>query len=311
MSAVSSSAGMRGENKEGQTAPEDSPSTSEEEKPIADKDESANVMPLEAESAESAGSYPSADEISAALEEEKGTVYWLAPAPAIPDVCQTLNAETFNTETLWNTILDRVFENADMTEEEMPEEYQNHRYVFSWNDQTWNVEISGASISLRSDASIGEDIQDSILDTLTELTGMSVSFETGEADHYAFTCNGLMLDEYGYSPGGDEWIVESKVSLDDNSISIMNPVVLQGDGENIGTESFVDMDSVREIYEAYWMASGLSTVSVVTGVELVYYFRDGQLLPAWRLTGQFYHSENGHDFCALLDAVTGEIVRDT
>ncbi len=54
-------------------------------------------------------SYPSAEEISAALTDEKGTVYWLAPDPAVPDVCQTLNAEAVNVQALWDAIHDRVF----------------------------------------------------------------------------------------------------------------------------------------------------------------------------------------------------------
>ena len=164
---------------------------------------------------------------------------------------------------------------------------------------------------MRCDAGLDEDVRDCILKVLTEQTGMGVSFETREVDHYAFTCNGLTLDEGGYSLSAEERIPETIVWLGDDRIYICYPIVIQGDGETIETASFVNMDSVRQIYEAYWMASGLTAVPVITGVELTYYFRDGQLLPAWRLTGQIYFSENGHDFAALFDAVTGEIIRDT
>lgn len=310
MSAVSSNPGIGDENKGGQSAPVDSPAMLEadKEKPVAEKDKLGNEAPLEVESVDS---YPSADEISAALEDEKGTIYWLAPTLTVPDVCLTLNAETVNLQALWDTIHERVFENANLTVKEMPDGSSYTNYQFNWKNQSWELEIGDISIGLRCDAGLDENVRDSTLNVLTEQTGMGVSFVTGDPDHYAFTCNGLTLDEGGYSLSAEEWIPETTVSLDGDSISICYPLMIQGDGETIRTESFIDMDSVREIYKAYWTASGLSAVPVITGVELVYYFRDGQLLPAWRLTGQIYFSANGHDFAALLDAVTGEIIRDT
>lgn len=287
---------------------------SDREELVSEKNESEHPSIQEAENRqpEPIDGYPSNAEIVAALESEKANSYWLAPNPTVPDVYKTLNAETDNMEILWDTILDRVFENTNMTEEAMPDEYRNQRYQFSWNNQSWNVEISEYSIGLRSDASIDEDIRDSILDILTERTGMGVSFETGEINHYAFTYNGFTLDEYGYSPGGDEWMPESVVSLDDDRIFICNPIVIQGDCESFGAETLLTVDTARTIYDAYRMSSGITPVSVITDVELVYYFRDGQLLPAWRLAGQiFFSGPNGHDMAALLDAVSGEIIRSS
>lgn len=251
MSGVSSSAGIWDENKKGHPAPVDSPTVLEadKEKPVAEKDELVNKAPLEAESA---GSYPSADEISAALEDEKGTIYWLAPTPVVPDVCLTLNAETVHLQALWDTIHERVFENTNLTVKEMPDGYSYTNYQFNWKNQSWELEIGDISIGLRCDAGLDEDVRDSTLKVLTEQTGMGVSFETGDPNHYAFTCNGLTLDEGGYSLSAEEWIPETIVSLDSDRISIGYPLMIQGDGETIRTESFIDMDSVREIYKAYW-----------------------------------------------------------
>ena len=314
--SVPPNTGIQSENKEGQNVSEDISSmlASDREELVSEKNESEHPSIQEAENRqpEPIDGYPSNAEIVAALESEKANSYWLAPNPTVPDVYKTLNAETDNMEILWDTILDRVFENTNMTEEAMPDEYRNQRYQFSWNNQSWNVEISEYSIGLRSDASIDEDIRDSILDILTERTGMGVSFETGEINHYAFTYNGFTLDEYGYSPGGDEWMPESVVSLDDDRIFICNPIVIQGDCERFGAETLLSVDTARTIYDAYRMSSGITAVSVISDVELVYYFRDGQLLPAWRLAGQiFFSGPNGHDMAALLDAVSGEIIRSS
>lgn len=313
LSGFPSSAGKQGASKEGKTASEDSSSspTAEKEKSVAEKDKLWSEVPQEAENTRSECNYPSVAEISTMLEDGEGNVYWLAPNPTVPDVCQTLNAETANTEALWDTIIDRVFENTSMIEEARPDKYSYRCYQFNWNNQSWDVQIGKFSIELRSDASIDGDIQDSILNILTEWTKMSLSFETGKIEHYVFTYNGLTLDEYGYSPGGDEWISDSIVSLSDDRIFICNPIVIRGDCETIETGTFLTMDSAHAIYEAYRMASGVPSVSAITGVELVYYFRDGQLLPAWRLTGQIYMSPNGFDLNALLDAVTGEIIRSS
>ncbi|MCI8844021.1 MAG: hypothetical protein HFF08_07930 [Oscillospiraceae bacterium] len=310
--------GIQGEESGGEDRNrEDSPAMPavDKERAVTEKTESRNEVSLEADAektqSEHMDGYPSAAEISAALADKKGLVYWLAPDPAVPNVCSTLNAETANTEKLWDAIHDRVFENANLTVQEMPEEYPYRCYQFNWNDQSWDLTIGSISIELRSDASLDEDTQESILDILTEWTGMGISFKTGEINHYAFTYNDLVLDEYGYSLGGDEWIPDSIISLGDNRISICNPVVIQSDCETIGTETLLTMDSARAICEAYYRAaaSGVPSVSIITDVELVYYFADDQLLPAWRLTGQQYMTPNGHELSMLLDAVSGEIIR--
>lgn len=313
--AAQSSSGIQRENKE-ETSLKDCSSmmTVDIEKSASEKNESENEALLETENiqSENMNGYPSVAEISAAQAEGKGTVYWLASAPTVPEVCKALKAKTADMDTLWDTILDRVFENASMTEKEMPTLYPYHQYVFNWNGRSWSVEIGDVSISLHSDADIDEDILDSILDILSELTGMGVSYETGEINHYAFTYDGLLLDEYGYSPGGDAWVSDSIVSLSDKGIFICNPVVIQNDCETIETQMLLSMDSARTIYETYWIASRRSTVPVITNVELVYYFTDGQLLPAWRLSGQGYDfQQDCYDIVALLDAVSGEIIRST
>jgi len=311
--------GIQGEESGGEDRNrEDSPAMPavDKERAVTEKTESRNEVSLEADAektqSEHMDGYPSAAEISAALADKKGLVYWLAPDQEVPNECSTLNAETANTEKLWDAIHDRVFENANLTVQEMPEEYPYRCYQFNWNDQSWDLTIGSISIELRSDASLDEDTQESILDILTEWTGMGVSFETGEINHYAFTYNGFTLDEYGYSPGGDEWMPESVVSLDDDRIFICNPIVIQGDCESFGAETLLTVDTARTIYDAYRMSSGMAPVSVITDAELVYYFRDGQLLPAWRLAGQiFFSGPNGHEMAALLDAVSGEIIRSS
>ena len=172
--SVPPNTGIQSENKEGQNVSEDISSmlASDREELVSEKNESEHPSIQEAENRqpEPIDGYPSNAEIVAALESEKANSYWLAPNPTVPDVYKTLNAETDNMEILWDTILDRVFENTNMTEEAMPDEYRNQRYQFSWNNQSWNVEISEYSIGLRSDASIDEDIRDSILDILTDLS---------------------------------------------------------------------------------------------------------------------------------------------
>lgn len=324
-SAAQSNAEIQKGNKESQIDSEDVSPMEEvdQEKTAPEKNKSGDAEPQEVQNTQPEGMdhYPSMAEISAALEDGKGIVYWLAPDPTVPDVCKTLNVETVNMEMLWNTILDRVFENASMIEEESPEAYR--RYRFDWNDLLWRLELADISFELHCDVGIdGEildpvpdidgEIQDSILDILTKWTGMGLSFKNGEINHYAFTYNGLELDEYGYSPGGDEWVSDSIVSLGDGRIYIGNPVVIQGDRESISKESLLTMDSARAICEAYYRAaaSGVPSVSIITNVELVYYFADNQLLPAWRLNGQQYITLDGYEqLSMLLDAVSGEIIR--
>lgn len=259
--------------------------------------------------------YPTTEEILSILDNGEGKVFWLADDPDIPNACIIPDAESADAEDVWDDIFDAVFVSADITGESNNE---GRQIMFDWNSQSWTAEISAKSITLSADSAIENGVLDDLVKAISGYTNMSAaevdaSESDGEKSRYIFAYGGIALDEYGYSTESDVWISESKISvLTDGGILISNPVIVKDSSETIDSDTLVTMDAVKQICETYYtqMAEGVPSVCVITNVELVYYYADGQLLPAWRLTGTQYMSKNGHDLSVLIDAQTGKMIRD-
>lgn len=242
---------------------------------------------LEVSTDEETVEWPTAEEIRATIDAEQVEVYWLADVMPMPEQITCYSIAALDLEAFWDTL---------------GEEIQN---ATGWVE-SGTLSISGGS----------EQIQ-TILDALSDATGtafteISVADDDTTIQHrYAQTVNGVILDTEGYTPGGGvEVIPGTKVDVyKDGRVSIQNPQLLEEQSQTLSKEDLMRPEDARALCTSYYQSYGLPCVTVVTGLELVYYDAGGELLPAWRFDTTWYPSENGHITSQMVDGQTGEYLR--
>lgn len=240
-------------------------------------------IPVENETIE----WPTAEEISATIAAEQVEVYWLADAVQAPEQMTCYSAAALDMEAFWETL-----------NEKMPR-------------ATGRVESGTLSIFN------GAEQIETILEELNNATG-TIFVETSATEEnttiqriYAQTIDGIVLDTEGYTPGGGAEVVPGiRVDVyEDGRIFIQNPMCVGMKTQTLSKADLMDREEVQMLCRSYYESYGLPCVTVVTGLELVYYNADGVLRPAWSLEQTWYPSAKGHITSQMLDGQTGEYLR--
>ncbi len=240
-------------------------------------------IPVENEAIE----WPTAEEISATIAAEQVEVYWLADAVQAPEQMTCYSAAALDMEAFWETL-----------NEKMPR-------------ATGRVESGTLSIFN------GAEQIETILEELNNATG-TIFVETSATEEnttiqriYAQTIDGIVLDTEGYTPGGGAEVVPGiRVDVyEDGLIFIQNPMCVGMKTQTLSKADLMDREEVQMLCRSYYESYGLPCVTVVTGLELVYYNADGVLRPAWSLEQTWYPSAKGHITSQMLDGQTGEYLR--
>lgn len=240
-------------------------------------------IPVENEAIE----WPTAEEISATIAAEQVEVYWLADAVQAPEQMTCYSAAALDMEAFWETL-----------NEKMPR-------------ATGRVESGTLSIFN------GAEQIETILEELNNATG-TIFVETSATEEnttiqriYAQTIDGIALDTEGYTPGGGAEVVPGiRVDVyEDGRIFIQNPMCVGMKTQTLSKADLMDREEVQMLCRSYYESYGLPCVTVVTGLELVYYNADGVLRPAWSLEQTWYPSAKGHITSQMLDGQTGEYLR--
>lgn len=240
-------------------------------------------IPVENEAIE----WPTAEEISATIAAEQVEVYWLADAVQAPEQMTCYSAAALDMEAFWETL-----------NEKMPR-------------ATGRVESGTLSIFN------GAEQIETILEELNNATG-TIFVETSATEEnttiqriYAQTIDGIVLDTEGYTPGGGAEVVPGiRVDVyEDGRIFIQNPMCVGMKTQTLSKADLMDREEVQMLCRSYYESYGLPCVTVVTGLELVYYNADGVLRPAWSLEQTWYPSAKGHITSQMLDGQTGEYLR--
>ena len=163
----------------------------------------------------------------------------------------------------------------------------------------------------------GAEQIETILEELNNATG-TIFVETSATEEnttiqriYAQTIDGIVLDTEGYTPGGGAEVVPGiRVDVyEDGRIFIQNPMCVGMKTQTLSKADLMDREEVQMLCRSYYESYGLPCVTVVTGLELVYYNADGVLRPAWSLEQTWYPSAKGHITSQMLDGQTGEYLR--
>ncbi len=240
-------------------------------------------IPVENETIE----WPTAEEISATIAAEQVEVYWLADAIQVPEQMNCYTVDALDMELFWDTLKEKL---------------QNDEGA-----------IESGTLSIFNGA---EQIE-TILEELSNATGAafvetSVTEENTTIQRiYAQTIDGIVLDTEGYTPGGGAEVVPGiRVDVyEDGRIFIQNPMCVGMKTQTLSKADLMDREEVQMLCRSYYESYGLPCVTVVTGLELVYYNADGVLRPAWSLEQTWYPSAKGHITSQMLDGQTGEYLR--
>ena len=240
-------------------------------------------IPVEIETIE----WPTAEEIRTTIAAEQAEVYWLADAIQVPEQMNCYTVDALDMELFWDTLKEKL---------------QNDEGA-----------IESGTLSIFNGA---EQIE-TILEELSNATGAafvetSVTEENTTIQRiYAQTIDGIVLDTEGYTPGGGAEVVPGiRVDVyEDGRIFIQNPMCVGMKTQTLSKADLMDREEVQMLCRSYYESYGLPCVTVVTGLELVYYNADGVLRPAWSLEQTWYPSAKGHITSQMLDGQTGEYLR--
>ncbi len=240
-------------------------------------------IPVENETIE----WPTAEEIRTTIAAEQAEVYWLADAIQVPEQMNCYTVDALDMELFWDTLKEKL---------------QNDEGA-----------IESGTLSIFNGA---EQIE-TILEELSNATGAafvetSVTEENTTIQRiYAQTIDGIVLDTEGYTPGGGAEVVPGiRVDVyEDGRIFIRNPMCVGMKTQTLSKADLMDREEVQMLCRSYYESYGLPCVTVVTGLELVYYNADGVLRPAWSLEQTWYPSAKGHITSQMLDGQTGEYLR--
>lgn len=261
--------------------------TDEDIRPYAGTTETVQEDSLKIPIEDEAIEWPTAEEISATIAAEQVEVYWLADAVQAPEQMTCYSATALDMEAFWETL-----------NEKMPR-------------ATGRVESGTLSIFN------GAEQIETILEELNNATG-TIFVETSATEEnttiqriYAQTIDGIVLDTEGYTPGGGAEVVPGiRVDVyEDGRIFIQNPMCVGMKTQTLSKADLMDREEVQMLCRSYYESYGLPCVTVVTGLELVYYNADGVLRPAWSLEQTWYPSAKGHITSQMLDGQTGEYLR--
>lgn len=240
-------------------------------------------IPVENETIE----WPTAEEIRTTIAAEQAEVYWLADAIQVPEQMNCYTVDALDMELFWDTLKEKL---------------QNDEGA-----------IESGTLSIFNGA---EQIE-TILEELNNATG-TIFVETSATEEnttiqriYAQTIDGIVLDTEGYTPGGGAEVVPGiRVDVyEDGRIFIQNPMCVGMKTQTLSKADLMDREEVQMLCRSYYESYGLPCVTVVTGLELVYYNADGVLRPAWSLEQTWYPSAKGHITSQMLDGQTGEYLR--
>lgn len=261
--------------------------TDEDIRPYTETTETVQEDSLKIPVGNEAIEWPTAEEISATIAAEQVEVYWLADAVQAPEQMTCYSAAALDMEAFWETL-----------NEKMPR-------------ATGRVESGTLSIFN------GAEQIETILEELNNATG-TIFVETSATEEnttiqriYAQTIDGIVLDTEGYTPGGGAEVVPGiRVDVyEDGRIFIQNPMCVGMKTQTLSKADLMDREEVQMLCRSYYESYGLPCVTVVTGLELVYYNADGVLRPAWSLEQTWYPSAKGHITSQMLDGQTGEYLR--
>ena len=239
-------------------------------------------IPVENEAIE----WPTAEEISATSAAEQVEVYWLADAVQAPEQMTCYSATALDMEAFWETLNEKMPRATGRVENGTLEIFNGAEQI-----QTILEELSNATGAAFVETSVTEE-------------------NTTIQCRYAQAVDGVVLDTEGYMPGGAEVIPGTRVDVYENGrVSIQNPLCVGQKTRTLRKADLMDTEEVQALCRIYYESYGLSCVTVVTGLGLVYYSADGELRPAWNLEETWYPSENGHITSQMLDGQTGEYLR--
>lgn len=261
--------------------------TDEDIRPYAGTTETVQEDSLKIPIEDEAIEWPTAEEISATIAAEQVEVYWLADAVQVPEQMTCYSADVLDMELFWDTLKEKL---------------QNDEGAI----ESGTLEIFN-----------GAEQIETVLEELNNATG-TIFVETSATEEnttiqriYAQTIDGIVLDTEGYTPGGGAEVVPGiRVDVyEDGRISIQNPLCVGMKTQTLSKADLMDREEVQMLCRSYYESYGLPCVTVVTGFELVYYYADGVLRPAWSLEQTWYPSAKGHITSQMLDGQTGEYLR--
>ncbi len=242
---------------------------------------------------ETTDAYPSTEEIMSRVNAGESKLYWCAETPAYSGIMEIPPVEIPDTEDFTEQLsemLGRTYRTADSSEH---------------------------IIRLVPDGT--EVDEESLLSTLSRLTGTEyakIEPEEIYTTQYVPEFNGYPVDDEGFSYGGNragDIVPGSYVGVSENGeISIFNPLIVNAAARTVDTKELVTPETVETICRAYYENQIGPFVIIIKDIALEYYYSDLEesLLPAWRCEMNFYVTENGHDDSVLLDAQTGELLRE-
>lgn len=256
--------------------------------PVADAEPAADTTAADTVSAAETAVvvWPDAEKIRATIAAEDAEVYWLAEGVSAPEHVTCYSVSELDLAAFWDELSQKL--------------------------PTAAGQITSGTLSVSGGA---EQIQ-TILDALQEATGTAFT-EVSLADDdaacqccYAQTIDGLHLDTEGYVADKTSVIPGSLVAVyEDGRVSVQTPLCPGQTFRTLERTELISPEEAQTLCTFYYQSYGLPCVTVVTGLELVYYHVDGELRPAWRFDETWYPSENGHLKSQMIDAQTGEYLR--
>ena len=231
--------------------------------------------------------WPTEEEIRSTIAAEQAEVYWMADVMPIPDQVICYSAAALDIDAFWNKLNENMQNTRGQVENDV-------LYIFDGADQI---------------QTILEALSDATGATFTEVSVMED--DTTIQHCYAQTIDGINLDTEGYMPGGGvEVIPGTRVNVyEDGRVSVQNPLILSQQTQTLQKEELMAPEDAPTLCSTYYQTYGLPCVTVVTGMDLVYYAIDGELHPAWQFDETWYPSEKGHITSQMVDGQTGEFLR--
>lgn len=269
------------------------------------------------------------NEIAKVLNKGESGLFWCIGKTELPDMDKSVNLyelEVFNRESVKNSLLNHIFSDWKISEDQEGAEEQIITAVDMEKNEAKLLLSEDGSFSITFKADTEDEVKKQVLENLISCCEKVSGVRCMETEYimeddeplcrkFLFYPDGIVYDLEGRGDYEEErWISGSGIYVDEMGDIWGNSMpVFKKTADTIHLSDYLSAEEIRLLCETAWEEKGYPAAAVAENMDLIYIVgkENDSIIPAWQISGYYYVYDQAekHIMHMIIDAETGKIIR--